>query len=347
MENYVMKSLLVKSVITLTFSGLIFGQGSRMGTSSSSQLQIVQGARHLSGGGAAANAVGLDAVYWNPAGLAMSGDNVEAMFSNRSYIADISTNYFGVGSNFGNLGKLALSVRTFNIGDINETTVYQPDGTGRVFTPSMFIVGGSVSKRLSDRTSVGATFNWLSESFGRVSANGMSVDIGVQYKSFMDCENLDVGFAIRNFGQPVTYGGEGLGVQAEAADSDRPQEYYKVDAASFDLPFTMDMSANYDMSGLNLGLTYTSNYYATDEIRLLCSYNVGELASVRAGYQTSMTAKKDDDIDWEYKNPFDGMSFGGSLNLQTFIGMGLTVDYAFMPAEYFDTNQVIALRVAF
>lgn len=347
MENYIMKSLLVKSVITITLGGLVFGQGSRMGTSSSSQLQIVQNARHLSGGGAAASAVGLDAVSWNPAGLAMGSDNVEAMFSNRSYIADISTNYFGVGSNFGNLGKLALSVRTFNVGDIDETTVYQPDGTGRVFTPSMFVVGGSVSKRLSDRTSVGATVNWLSESFGRVSANGLSVDVGVQYKSFMDCENLDVGFAIRNFGQPITYGGEGLGVQAEATDSDRPQEYYKADAASFDLPFTMDMSANYNLAGLNLGLTYTSNYYATDEVRLLGSYNVGELASVRAGFQTSMAAKDDESIDWEYKNPFDGVSFGGSLNLQTFIGMGLTVDYAFMPAEYFDTNQVISVRVAF
>ena len=347
MENYNMKSLLIKCVITLTFSSFVFGQGSRMGTSSSSQLQIVQGARHLSGGGAAASAVGLEAVYWNPAGLSMSENKVDAMFSNRSYIADIAINYFGVGSNFGSIGNLALSVRTFNIGDINETTVYQPDGTGRVFTPCLFIVGGTISKRLTDRTSVGASLHMLSESFGRVRATGISADFGVQYKSFMDWENLDVGFAIRNFGQPVTYGGEGLGVQAEASDSDRPVEYYKVDAASFDLPFTMDMSANYNLSGLNLGLTYTSNYYATDEVKLLGSYDVGNLASIRAGYQTSMAAKDDDSIDWDYKNPFDGLSFGGSLNLKTFIGMGVTVDYAFMPAEYFDTNQVISVRVAF
>ena len=342
-----MKSLLYKSVITVVLSCLVFGQGSRMGTSSSSQLQIVQGARYLSGGGAAASAVGLDAVYWNPAGLSMSDNNVDAMFSNRSYIADISTNYFGVASNMGSLGKLALTVRTFNIGDIKETTVYQPDGTGRIFTPSFFIAGGTISKRLSDRTSVGASVHILSESFGRVNANGLSVDVGVQYRSFMDCEDLDVGFAIRNFGKPVTYSGEGLGVQANVADSDRPIEYYKVDAASFDLPFTMDMSANYNLSGLNLGLTYTSNYYGTDEVKLLGSYDVLGLASVRAGFQSSGAAKKDDNIDWEYKNPFDGVSFGGSLNLETFIGMGVTVDYAFMPAEYFDTNQVISIRVAF
>ena len=342
-----MKSLLTKSVLALVFSTLVFGQGSRMGTSSSSQLQVVQGARHLSGGGAAATSVGMDAVYWNPAGLSMSKNSVDVIFSSRSYIADISTNYFGVGSNLGSMGKMAFSVRTFNLGDINETTVYQPDGTGRVFTPSLFIVGGTFSKRLTDRTSVGATFNWLGESFGRVSANGMSLDIGVQYKTFMDIENLDVGFTIRNFGQPVTYGGEGLGVQAEAADSDRPQEYYKVDAASFDLPFTMDMSAGYSMSGMDFGATYTSNYYGTDEIKLMGSYGLMDLASFRVGYQTSMAAKEDDSVDWEYKNPFDGISFGGSLAIKSFIGLDVSVDYAFMPNEYFDTNQVICLRVAF
>ena len=43
-----------------------------MGTASSTQLQVVQGARYLSGGGAAAHAVGMDAAYWNPAGLSRS-----------------------------------------------------------------------------------------------------------------------------------------------------------------------------------------------------------------------------------------------------------------------------------
>ena len=56
-------------------------QGSRMGTASSTQLQVVQGARYLSGGGAAAHAVGMDAAYWNPAGLSRSENCVDAIFS--------------------------------------------------------------------------------------------------------------------------------------------------------------------------------------------------------------------------------------------------------------------------
>ena len=84
-----MKKIILTITATLMISSFVFGQGSRMGTASSTQLQVVQGARYLSGGGAAANAVGMDAIYWNPAGLSLSENGVDAIFSNRQYIADI------------------------------------------------------------------------------------------------------------------------------------------------------------------------------------------------------------------------------------------------------------------
>jgi len=93
-----MKFNITKNIIALVLcSSFILAQGSRMGTASSTQLQIAQGAQHLSGGGAASNAVGMDAVYWNPAGLSKSDNNVDAIFSYRTYIADITNNYFGIG----------------------------------------------------------------------------------------------------------------------------------------------------------------------------------------------------------------------------------------------------------
>ena len=352
-----MKKIILTIIPVLFLSSIIFGQGSRMGTASSTQLQVVQGARYLSGGGAAANAVGMDAAYWNPAGLSLSDNGVDAIFSNRQYIADISNNFFGVAVDF--LGmKMGANVRTFNIGDINETTVYSPDGTGQVYTPNFSIVGATASKRLSDNTSVGVNANYIRESFGRVSASGMAFDLGVQYKGLASMEGLDVGFVLRNFGQPVKYDGEGLGVAAEAIDGDRPLEYYKVDAAAFDLPFAFDMGLSYNVAGANLGFTYTSNYYATDEIKLKVSYDVGDLASVGAGYQMSSEAKTQSQMgdgiqaieavesSW-YSNPFDGVSFGGSLNLSQFTGMNLILDFAMLPAGDFGTNQVLCMRIGF
>ena len=351
-----MKKIILMATAVLMLSSMALGQGSRMGTASSTQLQVVQGARYLSGGGAAANAVGMDAVYWNPAGLALSENGVDAIFSNRQYIAEIDNNFFGVSVDFIGM-KMGVSVRTFNIGDINETTVFQPDGTGQVFTPNFSILGATASKRLSDNTSVGINANYIRESFGRVAASGMAFDLGVQYKSLAGMEGLDAGFVLRNFGQPVKYGGEGLGVAAEAVDGDRPVEYYKIDAAAYDLPFAFDMGLSYNIAGANLGFTYTSNYYTTDEIKFKASYDVG-LVAVAVGFQQSSVAKDQDvmgqdtqkidavESSW-YVNPSDGVSFGASLNLSQFTGMNMVLDYAMLPMADFDANQVIALRIGF
>jgi len=355
MENK-MKKIILMATAVLMLSSMALGQGSRMGTASSTQLQVVQGARYLSGGGAAANAVGMDAVYWNPAGLALSENGVDAIFSNRQYIAEIDNNFFGVSVDFIGM-KMGVSVRTFNIGDINETTVFQPDGTGQVFTPNFSILGATASKRLSDNTSVGINANYIRESFGRVAASGMAFDLGVQYKSLAGMEGLDAGFVLRNFGQPVKYDGEGLGVAASAVDGDRPVEYYKVDAAAYDLPFAFDMGLSYNIAGANLGLTYTSNYYTTDETKFKASYDVG-LVAVAVGFQQSSVAKDQDvmgqdtqkidavESSW-YVNPSDGVSFGASLNLSQFTGMNMVLDYAMLPMADFDANQVIALRIGF
>ena len=351
-----MKKIILMATAVLMLSSMALGQGSRMGTASSTQLQVVQGARYLSGGGAAANAVGMDAVYWNPAGLALSENGVDAIFSNRQYIAEIDNNFFGVSVDFIGM-KMGVSVRTFNIGDIDETTVFQPDGTGQVFTPNFSILGATASKRLSDNTSVGINANFIRESFGRVAASGMAFDLGVQYKSLAGMEGLDAGFVLRNFGQPVKYDGEGLGVAATAVDGDRPVEYYKIDAAAYDLPFAFDMGLSYNIAGANLGFTYTSNYYTTDEIKFKASYDVG-LVAVAVGFQQSSVAKDQDvmgqdtqkidavESSW-YVNPSDGVSFGASLNLSQITGMNMVLDYAMLPMADFDANQVIALRIGF
>ena len=341
-----MRKHILISLIVIAFSSSIFAQSSRMGSASSTQLLVVPSAKYLSGGGAAASATGMDAAFWNPAGLAMSETGIDAIFSNRQYIDDIQNNFFGLATNIGEY-RMAVNVRTFNIGDINETTVYYPDGTGQVFTPNFSILGGSIAKKLSDNTSVGLTANYVRESFGRVSASGVAYDLGVQYKGLLGREGLNAGFVLKNFGSPVKYDGPGLGVFAEPSEADRPSEYYKLDAAAFDLPFTFDMGITYNVAGVDLGATYTSNYYATDELKLSVGYQLEGLGSVGVGIQSSGAAQEIDDADDWYSNPSDGVSFGASLDMSRFVGMNMSVDYSMLPMGDFGTNSVLALRFAF
>ena len=342
-----MKKYIITSIIIIAISSLGLGQNSRMGSASSTQLLVVPSAKHLSGGGAAATATGMDATFWNPAGLAMSENSIDAIFSNRQYFADIDNSFFGVATDIGEY-KMGVTVRSFNMGDINEPTVFYPDGTGQVFTPNFSILGGTIAKKLSDNTSVGMNVNYIREGFGRVTASGTAFDLGVQYKGLLGRENLDVGFTLKNFGSPVKYDGPGLGVFAEPSDADRPSEYYKLDAAAFDLPFTFDMAVSYKVAGADVGATYTSNYYSTDELKLTVGYQFEGLGSVGVGLQSSGAAQEIDDADGDwYTNPSDGVSFGASVDMSRFVGMNMSVDYSMLPMGDFGTNSVLALRVAF
>ena len=341
-----MKKHIIASIVIIVVSSLVLGQNSRMGSASSTQLLVVPSAKHLSGGGAAATATGMDATFWNPAGLAMSENNVDAIFSNRQYFADIDNSFFGIATDLGDY-KMGVSVRTFNVGDIDETTVFYPDGTGQVFTPNFSILGATFARKLSDNTSVGLNANLIREGFGRVAATGVAYDLGVQYRGFLGREGLDVGFAMKNFGSPMKYDGEGLGVMASPVDGDRPVEYYKIDAASFDLPFVFDMGLSYNIAGADIGVTYTSNYYSTDELKLSVGYALEGLGSVGVGMQSSSASQEIDDTDDWYTNPADGVSFGASIDMSRFVGMNLSVDYSMLPMGDFGTNSVVALRVAF
>ena len=323
-----MKKHIIASIVIIVVSSLVLGQNSRMGSASSTQLLVVPSAKHLSGGGAAATATGMDATFWNPAGLAMSENSVDAIFSNRQYFADIDNSFFGIATDLGDY-KMGVSVRTFNVGDIDETTVFYPDGTGQVFTPNFSILGATFARKLSDNTSVGINANLIREGFGRVAATGVAYDLGVQYRGFLGREGLDVGFAMKNFGSPMKYDGEGLGVMASPVDGDRPVEYYKIDAAAFDLPFVFDMGVSYNIAGADIGVTYTSNYYSTDELKLSVGYTLEGLGSVGVGMQSSSASQEIDDADddW-YTNPADGVSFGASLDMSRFVGMNMSVDYS-------------------
>ena len=67
---------------------------------------------------------------------------------------------------------MGITARTWDIGDINITDEFNPDGTGGQFSPSIFVIGMSYSRKLTDRTNVGFGVNYLNESFERVGATG-------------------------------------------------------------------------------------------------------------------------------------------------------------------------------
>jgi len=193
--------LVILAVILLGVNSVFAGGGTRNGTGGASELIIPVGAQGIAlGGSGTATATGLDALYWNPAGISGMTNSVAAEFSHMNYIADIGVEYGAVGVNFEGFGIVALDVKSLNIGNIPVTTNDQPDGTGQTFSPEFLVAGATYAKQLTDRISIGLTFHYISETIAQVSASGFAVNAGVQYKDLGDITGLNFGLAINNIG---------------------------------------------------------------------------------------------------------------------------------------------------
>ena len=334
--------------------------GARNGTSSAVSLLIPQGAAYLSGGGAVATATGVGAAYWNPAGMSRAANNLETTFSQGSHFAVMSVMFAGAAVKQGK-NSFGISVRSLDVGEIPVTTVFAPDGTGEKFSPSNFTAGLTVSRMMSAKTSMGVTINSTTEGFRRVKGNALTLDAGVQYSDFLNITGLDVGVAVRNFGRPMRYEGSGLLTKAVEVGTDRLTQFMSIEPAEFDVPMLFEMGAAYDvMPGLQVAGTYESNNFEQDKVKVMGSYSLPGLLTVRAGMLLEMeTVERTDDsrtttVDEssdkvKFDNLYDGVSFGGTVYLQRYLGVNASIDYAYIPTGYdgFDASSVFTLNVGF
>ena len=111
-----------KFALALALVGLLWSSSqveaegrNRVGTSAASQLLIPVGARDMAlGGSSAAASTGIEALHWNPAGLASSTSAATILAQTTSYLADMQLNYAAVGANLGSFGHLAVSMKALS-----------------------------------------------------------------------------------------------------------------------------------------------------------------------------------------------------------------------------------------
>ena len=345
------RGLLVTSLIALTFTASSVFAQDKTGTSAAPELLIPVGAKYEGMAGSAnAFVTGVDAIFWNPAGLDMESGAGGALFSYRQYIANIGVSYLAIGGNLG-FGSLALSLRSFNIGTIDVTTMDFPDGTGEQISPTFFIGGLTYSKRLTDRVSIGGTINLINESFGSVSATGIGFDAGVQYQNLIGINGLAVGVAVKNIGTTMQYGGSGLWVQADIPSANVGLSYYKLQAASFQLPSVIDIGLGYkkpfdENNELVVTANFENNNFAIDEYRVGAQYTFMNTIAVRAGYLFSQTGGAFSSNGGNV-SIFENWTFGAGVDLSKLTGLGISFNYAYVPVRYFTSNNLFDLRIAF
>ncbi|HTP81198.1 MAG TPA: PorV/PorQ family protein [Bacteroidota bacterium] len=347
MNSVLRKSLLWPVLVALVYTTAIAGDRNRVGTAGGQELMIPVGAAGVGlGGSSIAFASGVDALYWNPAGLAKMTNSAEATFSQMSYIADIGVSYGAVGFKAGSIGEFALSMKSIAFGDIPVTTDALPDGTGETYSPTFVNIGLTYANALSDKVDFGGTITVISEQIQSTSASAVAFSGGIQYNG-IGLQGLHLGVAVKNVGSKLNFSGSNLLVQATSAADLRPANYLAITTAPAELPTTLEVGLAYlanvtDSDVLTLGGNFQNNNFDDDEWKLGGEYNFENTVFLRGGYSFAPTSTTDSGLD-TYQYDY---SFGVGVRLDLG-GAIANVDYGYRHLKTLSANNVISVTLGF
>jgi hypothetical protein len=329
---------------------------SRVGTSAAQFLKLGVGARAAALGEAAvtfsSNVTGL---YWNPASIA-SIDRTSIAVSRNELYANLSYNFIGFVQPLGASSAFGVSAIYLDSGDIEITTLDDPDGTGSFFSWEAYCLGLSYSRFVTDRLRIGGTIKYVREGAGAFhqSAQTIAIDIG----SLLDTGvlGLKLGMCLSNFGGQMQLGGAGL----EVTDYDRyptsegnidNSAYLKMENYPLPLIFRMGLSTqlvgtegqlmNSDKSTMTIAVDAYDPNDALLRSNLGIEYQWNNIFSLRAGYR-GISVEEDE---YETYNTAS-YTFGGGLKYD-FNFARVEFDYAFTDFKVLGSGHLFSIVLAF
>lgn len=358
----------------LTFSTLLLvifalstdvqaGSGLRKGTAGAMELLIPVSARGTALGGAFTSGIsGVEALYFNPAGAAASDVRTEVMFSHLNWIADIDVEYLAVITKVGEFGHLGTSFKTVGFGDIEQTTVENPDGTGNTYSPNYLNIGVTYSRAMTDRILFGVTGKLISEKIMRESALGVGFDFGLQYMTGIS--GLKLGVVLLNLGPNMRFDGPDLehAVLLPGTEGGTQEEAIRTTLASFDLPSALQLGLSYEYPFNDVHMvtamgSFQNNGYTYDQYNFALEYSYDNMFFLRGAFSTAYREDHPlaDEDGSDYGNKFLasdedylwGPSFGAGLKFNLTPTTPVSFDYAYRMAEFFDAPQWFTVGIGF
>ena len=200
-----MKKISKLIFITSLISGIIFAQDDfkRVGKSGFGFLKISPSAR-AAGMGDAFTAIADDVttIFYNPAGLT-NLDKFVFNFNHTDWIVNSSIISGAVARPFGRNGAIGLSIVKFDTEDFEETTVLDPEGTGRMIDAGDVALALAYAIQLTDNLSFGFKGQYLEEKIDIDKATAITADFSTYYRTgFRD---LTLAMIMKNFGPEAKF----------------------------------------------------------------------------------------------------------------------------------------------
>ncbi|MBC8216185.1 MAG: PorV/PorQ family protein [Candidatus Marinimicrobia bacterium] len=239
----------------------------RVGRSGFSFLKITPSAR-AAGMGNAFTAISDDvtAVFYNPAGLS-NLDYTEYSFSYTRWIVNSKLMSGVVGFPIGTRYALAFSIISFSVDDFEETTVVEPEGTGRMIQAGDIAVGISGAVKLTDRLTFGLKTQYIEENIDMDKARGLGIDFATYYRT--GYKDLVIAMAMKNFGPKSVY----------LSDKFKLPLYFNINTA-FSLIGSQNSPVHLTVSAESAFATdYRDRYHVGGELW------IADMVSLRSGYK--------------------------------------------------------------
>lgn len=319
MRGFRYSTILALAILIAYCSPAAANDFSKVGSAGAQFLKVGMGARYI-GLGEASTAVVNDAyaMYWNPAGMSHM-EATEFAFTNVNWIEDVALNYVSLATPMKFGGALGVSMTILSIGEMERTTVWEPNGTGDMFDASSYSLAVGYGRSLTDRFAFGLSFKYVSESIDESSSSGFGFDFGTQFNTGLD--DLRMGMAISNLGPELKFSGQNLdfNYRRDQDNTNSDPVNAQLQTESYDMPLNFKFGLAYDImeSQSSVWTIAAEAKHPNDndqQMSLGTEYAWNEMVALRAGYK------------FQYEE--EGLTLGGGVNLNPTTNSNLVIDYA-------------------
>lgn len=323
---------MIIGILVMLLQPVMAQRVTKTGTTAAKFLSIGIGPR-ANAMGAAYSSVADDAsaMYWNPAGIARISE-YQTAFTYTKMFADINVNYFGAVIPAGDIGVFGIGITALNIGEMEVTTEYYPEGTGEKFNAGSYAFGLTYAKYITSDFAVGVTFKYIREGIYNSSAEGFGVDVGTVFTT--PFYGIKFASSISNYGSKLQMSGDDLLIRHDP-DPQRAGNNQTIDALystdQYELPLRLQIGLSRDFSILDEHrLTFAVDaIHPNDNNQWV---NVGgeislfnNLLSLRGGYKGLFL----DDTQ-------EGLTLGAGIHYGGLGVFKISVDYSYQQMKYLD-----------
>lgn len=174
--------LLTCLLAVLLVAQLGVAQNRKAGLTGAAFLKVGVGARNVALGTAVTALSGdVTQMFYNPAGIALKDEKLQASFTYNKWIADIGHNAAAVSYNIEGVGTIGAGFISFGLSDIEAARDKTDDVTSATYDYRDMAYQVSFSRYVVDQLALGITVKGITQSIDGISASAFALDFGSVY----------------------------------------------------------------------------------------------------------------------------------------------------------------------